>query len=73
MGKPVRKYVAKAEPGGLWRIWNKKSRQWWGEYYKRRPDELIDELNNAKRPDVIINLTKQLQIERNERIETKWS
>lgn len=71
MGKPSRRYIAKADSGGFWRIWNKKSKKWWGEYYKRRPDELIDELNGDKRPDVIIELTKKLQIEKNQKIETK--
>lgn len=60
MGKPRRRYVAKGVPGG-WRIWNNLTRRWWGQLYERQPDLLIEELNGAKRPDVIVTLTRQFQ------------
>ncbi len=60
MGKPRRKYVAKGIPGG-WRIWNKKAQKWWGELYERQPDELLEELNGEKRPEVLVKLTRRYQ------------
>ncbi|WP_445364573.1 hypothetical protein ACJJIQ_10650 [Microbulbifer sp. ANSA003] len=65
MGKKSRRFVAKAYPGGVWRVWNKKLKKYWGQEYKRRPDELIDELNGEKRCDVLTKLSKHLQVERN--------
>jgi len=60
MGKPRRRYVGKGVPGG-WRIWNKKSRKWWGQLYEKQPDELLSELNGLKRPEVIVKLTRKYQ------------
>lgn len=60
MGKPGRKYVAKGVPGG-WRIWNKQGHRWWGEFYEKQPDELVDELNGLKRPEVMAALYLKLK------------
>lgn len=60
MGKPRRRYVAKGVTGG-WRIVNKKMNKWWGELYERQPDELVEELNNKKRPEVLVILTRKFQ------------
>ncbi|MCE7992327.1 MAG: hypothetical protein HEP71_10115 [Roseivirga sp.] len=60
VGKPKRRYVAKGVPGG-WRIWNVKIKKWWGELYERQPDELVDELNGKKRPEVLVTLTRRFQ------------
>lgn len=60
MGKPKRRYVAKGVPGG-WRIYNKLSKKYWGELYERQPDELVNELNGQKRPEVIVKLTRKFQ------------
>ena len=60
MGKPRRRYVAKGVPGG-WRIWNNKSKKWWGQLYERQPDELLVELNGPKRPAIIVELTRKYQ------------
>lgn len=60
MGKPSRKYVAKGVPGG-WRIWNNRAKQWWGQIYEKQPDELINELNREKRPEIIVQLTRKFQ------------
>ena len=60
MGKPRRRYVTKGVPGG-WRIWNNKSKKWWGQLYERQPDELVDELNGQKRPEIIVALTRRFQ------------
>lgn len=60
MGKPRRKYVAKGIKGG-WRIWNNRSESWWGQLYELQPDDLLVELNGAKRNDVIVKLTRKYQ------------
>lgn len=60
MGKSQRSYVTKGVPGG-WRIWNNKSRKWWGQLYERQPDELIEELNGESRPEIIVVLTRKFQ------------
>ncbi|PID62196.1 MAG: hypothetical protein CR974_03820 [Gammaproteobacteria bacterium] len=63
MAKKARKFVAKADNNGLWRIWDKKAKKWWGEYYTTRPDEL----NGEKRPEVINSLLRVIQLARNNR------
>lgn len=60
MGKPRKRYVAKGVPGG-WKIWNNKSKNWWGQLYERQPDDLIEELNGLKRPAIITELTRKYQ------------
>ena len=52
--------MAKGVPGG-WRIWNNKSKKFWGELYERQPDELLDELNGKFRSDEIVRLTRKYQ------------
>lgn len=47
-----RRYVARGVPGG-WRIWNRKTRDWWGDHYEVCPDDLLEELNGQYRPDRI--------------------
>lgn len=39
-----RRYVARGVPGG-YRIWNSKTRRWWGDHYELCPDDLIAALN----------------------------
>lgn len=53
------RYVMKSEAGKGWRIWNNKMRKWWGNWFPVQPDELVQELNSQKRPDVIVTLTKK--------------
>jgi hypothetical protein len=60
MGESKRKYVAKGVPGG-WRIWNNKSKKYWGQLYEKQPDELIEELNGEYRPEKIVELTRRFQ------------
>ena len=60
-GKPGRRYVTKAVAGKGWRIWDKTQRTWWGEFYPKRPEELLDELNGPKRPFAITELTRKCQ------------
>jgi hypothetical protein len=52
------KYVAKAIAGFGWRVWNRKTKKWWGNYFNAYPEELLNELNTQKRPEVLIKLCK---------------
>lgn len=56
-----KKYVARAEAGKGWRIWNRKTKRSWGNFFKIYPEELIDELNGLRRPEKIIILTQRYQ------------
>ena len=58
MGATSKKYVCKAVVGKGWRIWNRKTNRWWGNYYSDYPTALLDELNSDKRPDKIAALSK---------------
>ncbi|MET0535533.1 MAG: hypothetical protein ABW171_15055 [Steroidobacter sp.] len=49
MSKPRKRFVAKAEPGAGWRIWDNQQHRWWGERYENLPEQLLDELNGEKR------------------------
>lgn len=53
------KYVAKAEPGVGWRVWNRKMKKTWGNYFHYYPEDLLKELNGLKRPDILIALCKE--------------
>lgn len=58
------RYVAKAEPKKGWRIWNRKMKKWWGNYFKQYPEDLLAELNGERRPEKIVELTKRYQSDR---------
>ena len=60
MGKPKRRFVAKGVPGG-YRIWNKKAQKYWGETYDFFPEDLLNELNNQKRPEKLLELKRKAQ------------
>jgi hypothetical protein len=64
MGKPNDRYVAKAVPGVGWRIWNRRTKRWWGNYFAEYPQKTLDELNGPKRPDELTKLTKPSYPER---------
>jgi hypothetical protein len=49
--------VARGVPGG-YRIWNRKSRRWWGDHYELCPDDLLAELNGANDPARITTLLR---------------
>lgn len=60
---PMRKrYVAKAEAGKGWRVWNRKTQKWWGNYFKYYPELLLDELNGEKNPEEITKLNRRYQM-----------
>lgn len=52
------KYIAKAEAGVGWRIWNRKTKRWWGNYFPSYPEDVLAELNGPDRPDVLTKLCK---------------
>ena len=58
MGTTAR-YVAKAEAGLGWRIWDRRLKRSWGNYVSHYPDELLAELNGAGRPEVITSLSRE--------------
>ena len=41
-----------------WRIWNRKQRRWWGNFFAAYPTELLAELNGQKRPKRIAELSR---------------
>ena len=59
MGKPKRRFVAKAEPAAGWRIWDNTIRLWWGERYLELPEQLLEELNAGKDPERLLQLQRQ--------------
>lgn len=61
MGKPDFRYVAKAEAGAGWRVWDRKMKRWWGERYKDYPERLLAELNGGKRPERLTELLRQAE------------
>jgi len=58
MGAIKHKYVAKAVAGVGWRIWNRKPRRWWGNFFAACPAALLEELNGKKRPGIIAELSR---------------
>ena len=53
------KFVAKAEAGKGWRVWNRRTRRWWGNYLNAYPEDLLAELNGERRPEKIVELTNR--------------
>lgn len=58
MGVANHKYVVKAVADKGWRVWDRKMKKWWGNFFKEYPQELIDELNGLRRPCEIVKLSK---------------
>ena len=52
------KYVARAEAGVGWRIWNRRTRRPWGNYFADYPEALLRELNGPARPAELTRLAK---------------
>jgi hypothetical protein len=55
----LKRYVARAEAGKGWRIWNRKTKRPWGNYFKEYPEDLLDELNGDKNTKKIVELSKK--------------
>jgi hypothetical protein len=58
MGKEPRRFVAQAEAGRGWRIWDKTQKQWWGPVFSTLPEDVLSELNGAKRPHRLTELRR---------------
>ena len=52
------RYVARAVPGG-WRIFNRRTKRWWGNYFREYPEDVLAELNGQRRPDVLTQLCRK--------------
>lgn len=64
MGERSDRFVAKAEAGQGWRVWDRKMKKLWGERYRHYPEILLSELNGAKCPERLTELVKQLASDR---------
>lgn len=53
-----RRYVARGVPGG-YRIWDNRGQRHWGDHYELCPDDLLTELNGAKRPERLTELQRR--------------
>lgn len=53
-----KRFVARAEAGNGWRIWDKQQKRWWGPALSRQPDALVAELNGPKRPARLAELLR---------------
>jgi len=61
MSNSEHRNVAKAEAGIGWRIWNRKTKRWWGNYFYDYPEALLQELNGLSRQEVLVRLCKSSQ------------
>jgi hypothetical protein len=50
-------------PGG-YRIWNNRSRRWWGELYEVCPDDLLAELNGEADYSKVTALLKRYRTQK---------
>ena len=53
------KFVAKTVKSKGWRVWNRKTKRWWGQFFDEYPEELLKELNGKNRPEKVINYCKK--------------
>ena len=67
MGKPKRRFVAKAQATKGWQIWDNVQKKWWGERYQSFPEQLLQELNGDKRPERLQELIRQTPRTKKER------
>lgn len=52
------KYVARAEAGVGWRIWNRRTKRSWGNFFPQYPEVVLQELNGLARPEALTELCK---------------
>lgn len=52
------KFVARAEAGVGWRIWNRRTKRWWGNVFDAYPAAVLEELNGLARRDVLVSLCR---------------
>jgi len=56
-----RRYVARAEAGKGWRVWNRKTKRPWGHPFPAYPAELLEELNGPRRQLALVAAAKRLR------------
>jgi hypothetical protein len=61
MSSSEAKYVAKAEAGVGWRIWNRRTKRWWGNFFSEYPEAVLQELNGLARQEVLVRLCRSSQ------------
>jgi hypothetical protein len=61
MSSSENKYVAKAEAGVGWRIWHRRTRRWWGNFFSEYPEAVLQELNGPARQEVLVRLCRSSQ------------
>jgi hypothetical protein len=49
MAMRLTRFVAKAEKGSGWRVWDRMQHRFWGPVFSRQPRAVIAELNGGKR------------------------
>jgi hypothetical protein len=59
VAKEPRRFVAKAEAGRGWRIWDKQQKCWWGPVFGSLPEAVLVGLNGAKRPEQLTELMRE--------------
>jgi hypothetical protein len=52
------RYVARAEAGTGWKVWDRKTKRSWGNYFHEYPESLLQELNGPKRPEKLVELCR---------------
>lgn len=52
------RYVARAEADVGWRVWDRKLKRWWGNFFSEHPAAILAELNGDGRPDVLAQLAR---------------
>jgi hypothetical protein len=53
-----RRYVARGVPGG-YRVWDNRGRRYWGDHFELCPDDLLTELNGARRPERLTEIQRR--------------
>jgi len=58
MGTKRAKFICRAIEG-QWQIYKTKTGRKWGNPFKQYPEELLDELNDSKRPEEVAKLNNK--------------
>jgi hypothetical protein len=46
-----------------WRIWNRRTKRWWGNYFSEYPEAVLQELNGLARQELLVRLCRSSQSE----------
>jgi hypothetical protein len=61
------RYVCRAVPGQGWRVWDRKRKKWWGNFFAEFPEQLLAELNGDKTPNSVTKLSRSSRPARSEK------